>query len=150
MAKRYTNRQTAAEKSRAAMIGRREGAAARTDAAEGRMTKRSQGAEAARDRMIERGQFRHDNTDEGQRAVADMMNTAASKATKRMIDGEEPDEALIAACLRDIYDEEGQNAGPERPQRSADQARQEMIDRMSGACPDRLPRDYEPTPGNGR
>lgn len=143
MAKRYTNRQTAAEKSRAAMIGRHEGAAARTDAAE-------RGAEAARERMIERGQFRHDDTDEGQRAVADMMNTAASKATKRMSEGQEPDEALIAACLRDIYDEEGQNAGPEIPQRSADQARQEMIDRMSGACPDRLPRDYEPFPGNGR
>ncbi len=68
-----------------------------------------------------------------------MMNTAASKATKKMIDGEEADKDLIAACLRDIYDEQGQNAGPEKPQRGAEQARREMMERMSGACNDRLP-----------
>ena len=57
MAGKY-NRQTGADSSRAAMIGRHEGETTRADAKD------------ARTRMIERGQFRQDDTDEGQKAVA--------------------------------------------------------------------------------
>lgn len=147
MARKY-NKQTGAAKSRAAMIGRHEGEAARTDAgaARERMIERGQkagerpqSAQEARDRMI----ARHDDIDDAQRELYDTMNTATARATKKMIEGEDAEEGLIAACLRDIYGEGIEAAQPEKPQRSAEEARREMIDRMSGANPDRLP-------GNGR
>lgn len=126
----------AASAARDRMISRHDGSA----------EARKGGAEAARAAML----ARHDGAEhESQQFVADMMRTNAGKAWEKVAQGEGPNEELVAACFRDLYDEGAmephQTATP-----SADEARARMLERMSGACPDRLPSDYSPLPGNDR
>jgi hypothetical protein len=129
--KRKTNvRQSMADKARERMITRHDGRNAH------RTT-----AEEARKRMI----ARHDGTaaEDTQKAIADSMRTVTDEEYRAAIEGldiEATLDEMFKRAYKDIYGGSNAQEKPERQQqRTADEARAAMIERMSGNCPDRIP-----------
>jgi hypothetical protein len=93
-------------------------------------------AKAAREAMINK-MTREDSTEEDiQRELAGLMAPAFGDPFCRNPETGEDMESGVAR----VYGSAGMNKPACNP-RSADEARQQMIDRMTGACPDRLPQD---------
>lgn len=106
---------------------------------EGEKRKTYVSAEAARNAMIERRMKETQDTQEGMR---DVMTSAASERYVREFKGLPQRQTAGQQAAHDWGSVFG-NGGvskPEKERRSAEEARAAMIDRMTGACPDRIPK----------
>lgn len=97
---------------------------------------------------------------EVQAALSEVMKTPESKAYEDEFGIVDLPDQLQGPVLKEALGEANYNAlksqAPDflerhtTDDRTPDQARQQMIDRMTGRCPDRLPRGYDPLSGNDR